>query len=79
MRAQRKPGPGVARNGTLAATLLIHMSKPQSKFVETLAREKGLTIVGPDALTVRRQRCGTGFTFRLASGAVCAIVTISRG
>ena len=55
------------------------MSKPQSKFVETLAREKGLTIVGPDALTVRRQRCGTGFTFRLASGAVCAIVTIFRG
>lgn len=46
------------------------MGKPQSKFVATLAREKGLTIVGPEALTVRRQRCGTGFTFRLASGAV---------
>ena len=46
------------------------MSKSQTKFVESLAREKGLTIVGPDALTVRRQRCNTGFTFRLASGAV---------
>jgi len=46
------------------------MGKPQRKFVETLAREKGLTIVGPDALTVCRRRCGTGFTFRLASGAV---------
>ena len=46
------------------------MSRSQTRFVETLAREKGLTIVGPDALTVRRQRCGTGFTFRLASGAV---------
>ncbi len=46
------------------------MSNRPSKFIETLARDKGLTIVGPEALTVRRQRCGTGFTFRLASGAV---------
>jgi DNA topoisomerase-1 len=46
------------------------MSRSQTRFVEALAREKGLTIVGPDALTVRRQRCGTGFSFRLASGAV---------
>jgi DNA topoisomerase-1 len=46
------------------------MSNRQSKLIETLAREHGLTIVGPDALTVRRQRCGTGFTFRLASGEV---------
>jgi DNA topoisomerase I len=44
------------------------MTSPQRKFVEAVAREKGLAIVGPDALTVRRQRCGTGFTFRLASG-----------
>jgi DNA topoisomerase I len=44
------------------------MSRSQRKFVETVAREKGLTIVGPEALTVRRQRCGTGFCFRLASG-----------
>ena len=28
------------------------MSNRQSKFIETLAREKGLTIVGPDALTI---------------------------
>jgi DNA topoisomerase-1 len=46
------------------------MSISQRKFVEQLAREKGLTIVGPEALTVRRQRCGTGFCFRLESGAV---------
>jgi DNA topoisomerase I len=44
------------------------MSQSQKKFVETVAREKGLTIVGPEALTVRRQRCGTGFCFRLDSG-----------
>jgi DNA topoisomerase I len=46
------------------------MSQSQRKFVEALAHEKGLTIVGPDDLTVRRQRCGTGFCFRLASGAL---------
>jgi DNA topoisomerase-1 len=46
------------------------MSRSQQKFVETVAREKGLTIVGPEALTVRRQRCGTGFCFRLDSGAL---------
>jgi DNA topoisomerase-1 len=45
------------------------MSISQQKFVETVAREKGLTIVGPEALTVRRQRRGTGFCFRLESGA----------
>jgi DNA topoisomerase-1 len=46
------------------------MSRSQKKFVEAMAREKGLTIVGPEALTVRRQRCGTGFCFRLESGAL---------
>jgi len=46
------------------------MSRSQRKLVETLAHEKGLTIVGPEALTVRRQRCGKGFSFRLDSGAV---------
>lgn len=46
------------------------MSKRDRTLIETLARERGLTIVGPDALTVRRQRCGGGFTFRLPSGAV---------
>jgi DNA topoisomerase-1 len=46
------------------------MSMSHRKFVETVAREKGLTIVTPDALTVHRQRCGTGFLFRRASGAV---------
>ena len=72
MRAQRTPGPELQRNGSPAATLLPGMTSQvmQRKFVEAVAREKGLTIVGPDALTVRRQRCGTGFCFRLASGAV---------
>jgi DNA topoisomerase-1 len=46
------------------------MARPPTKFTEALAREKGLTIVGPDALTIRRRRCGAGFTFRLPSGAV---------
>lgn len=46
------------------------MSQSQKKFVEAVAREKGLTIVGPETLTVRRQRCGTGFCFRLESGAL---------
>ena len=58
------------RNGPAAATLLSGMSKSQKEFVETVAREKGLTIVGPEALTVRRQRCGAGFCFRLESGAL---------
>jgi DNA topoisomerase-1 len=44
------------------------MSQSQQNFVETVAREKGLVIVGPEALTVRRQRCGTGFCFRRESG-----------
>ena len=46
------------------------MTISQRKFVESVARENGLTIVSPDALTVRRQRCGSGFLFRRASGAV---------
>lgn len=46
------------------------MTTSQQKFVEMVAREKGLTIVGPEALTVRRQRCGIGFCFRLDSGAL---------
>jgi DNA topoisomerase-1 len=46
------------------------MSQSQREFVLTLAREKGLTIVAAETLTVRRQRCGTGFCFRLESGEV---------
>ena len=33
------------------------MSNRKSKIDRKLAHEQGLTIVGPDALTVRRQRC----------------------
>ncbi len=36
---------------------------------ERLAREKGLVIVGPEALTLRRRRCGKGFVFVDPSGA----------
>src|SRR3954465_887725 len=58
-----------AATPVLRQRCLSAMSTSQQKFVETVAREKGLTIVGPEALTVRRQRRGTGFCFRLASGA----------
>lgn len=34
-----------------------------------LAEEKGLVLVGPDQLTVRRQRCGKGFAFLTVTGA----------
>ena len=40
----------------------------QSKVIAALAAEKGLIIVGPEALTVRRVRCGKGFAFRTATG-----------
>lgn len=46
------------------------MRNQQKTLIESLAREKGLTIVGPEALTIRRQRCGKGSVFRLPSGAV---------
>jgi DNA topoisomerase-1 len=36
--------------------------------VVRLARERGLVIVGPEALTLRRQRCGKGFAFLTGSG-----------
>jgi len=38
--------------------------------VARLAAEKGLVIVGPEALTVRRRRCGKGFAYVATSGAV---------
>ena len=37
--------------------------------VARLAEEKGLVIVSPEALTVRRQRCGKGFAFVTETGA----------
>ncbi len=40
----------------------------RSNIVARLAQEKGLAIVSLDALTIRRQRCGKGFTFRAADG-----------
>ena len=40
----------------------------QRSLVARLAGEKGLVIVGPEALTLRRQRRGKGFAFLTASG-----------
>ena len=42
----------------------------RSKLIATLCTEHGLVIVGPEALTLRRVHCGTGFGFRTATGAV---------
>jgi DNA topoisomerase I len=41
----------------------------QRSTVARLAEENGLVIVGPEALTLRRQRCGKGFAFVTPSGA----------
>ncbi len=41
----------------------------QRSIIARLAEEKGLVIVGAEALTVRRQRCGAGFAFVTPSGA----------
>lgn len=41
----------------------------QRSIVARLAEERGLVIVGPEALTLRRQRCGKGFAFVTSSGA----------
>ncbi len=38
--------------------------------IARLAEESGLVIVGPEALTLRRQRCGKGFAFLTDSGTV---------
>jgi DNA topoisomerase-1 len=40
----------------------------QRSIVARLAEEKGLVIVRPEALTLRRQRCGSGFAFVRPSG-----------
>lgn len=42
----------------------------RSKLIAALAAEHGLVVVEPDALTLRRVRCGKGFSFRSATGAV---------
>ena len=42
----------------------------RSKLIATLCAEHGLVIVGPEALTLRRVRCGKGFGFRTEAGAV---------
>ena len=42
----------------------------RSKLISALTAEQGLVVVGPEALTLRRVRCGTGFGFRTETGAV---------
>ncbi|MGE0423098.1 MAG: DNA topoisomerase IB [Reyranellaceae bacterium] len=44
------------------------MDKAERSFVRKLAREKGLKLVRPAALRLRRQRHGKGFRFLTASG-----------
>ena len=40
------------------------------KVIETLASEQGLTIISLEALTIRRTRCGKGFSYRNGKGCV---------
>ena len=42
----------------------------QRSVVARLAEEKGLVIVSPEALTLRRQRCAKGFSFLTNTGAL---------
>lgn len=42
----------------------------QRSVVARLAEEKGLVIVSPEALTLRRQRCAKGFSFLTKAGAL---------
>ena len=42
----------------------------RSKLIATLTAEQGLVVVGPESLTLRRVRCGKGFSFRSQTGAV---------
>jgi len=46
------------------------MSGSQGKIVARLAHERGLIVVGPDHLTVKRQRRGKGFCFLHPTGKV---------
>jgi len=41
----------------------------QRSLITRLAKEHGLTVVGPETLTLRRQRCGKGFAFVSETGA----------
>src|SRR5437016_147556 len=40
------------------------------KVIETLASEQGLSIISLEALTIRRTRCGKGFSYRNGKGCV---------
>ena len=46
--------------------------------IETLASEQGLTIVGLEALTIRRIRCGRGFSYRNGKGCVRNATELAR-
>ncbi|HYC63776.1 MAG TPA: DNA topoisomerase IB [Reyranellaceae bacterium] len=45
------------------------MSRQPRNLAARLAEERGLRMIGPDDLTIRRQRCGKGFTFVRPTGA----------
>jgi DNA topoisomerase IB len=44
------------------------MSRSRRTLTERLADERGLKLIGPDELTIRRQRCGKGFMFVQPAG-----------
>src|SRR5437762_11529855 len=48
------------------------------KVIETLASEQGLTIISLEALTIRRTRCGKGFSYRNGKGHVRAPRELAR-
>jgi len=51
---------------------------PRPKLIKTLADEQGLSIVTPEALTIRRVRCGTGFSYRNGHGPVRDTAELAR-
>ena len=50
----------------------------RSKLIAALTAEQGLVVVGPEALTIRRVRCGRGFSYRTSSGAVLRADDLAR-
>jgi hypothetical protein len=67
-----RPGGTPASSGRSPAT-------SQRSAVARLAEEKGLVIVSPDALTLRRQRRGKGFAFLTKTGALVRDKAAGKG
>ena len=70
--AQRSTSPGLRGCSPAERQARPGRCSPMSQrsIVARLAEEKGLVIVSPDALTLRRQRCGKGFSFLTKTGAL---------